>query len=317
MGLKESVLTLSRAAGLGRLARAGTRRQLRILCYHGLWVTPGVKFGNCTFIDPQQFERRMARLKQSGLPVLPLGEAVERLAHDDLPDAAVAITIDDGWVSTLTHMLPVLESHGLPATLYATSWYAQHRLPVINVAADYLRTAAGRADIDLQAAIARIEALPVAERLAALRAFGAELGVGEAWFDNRQFEIMTAAEIAAAHGRGLDIQLHTHRHVEIGDHCEKLPQELSENRAFLASALGNHPLEHFCFPSGSFHPSAREMLMAGGIRSASLTEPGINAPGCDPYALRRLLDGRGISDAVFDAYLSGTLHYAAKLTGHA
>lgn len=317
MGLKESVLTLSRAAGLGRLARAGTRRQLRILCYHGLWVTPGVKFGNCTFIDPQQFERRMARLRQSGLPVLPLGEAVERLAHDDLPEAAVAITIDDGWVSTLTHMLPVLELHALPATLYATSWYAQHRLPVINVAADYLRTAAGRADIDLQAAIARIEALPVADRLAALRAFGAELGVGEAWFDNRQFEIMTATEIAAAHGRGLDIQLHTHRHVEIGDHCEKLPQELSENRAFLASALGNHPLEHFCFPSGSFHPSARGMLMAGGIRSASLTDAGLNAPGCDPYALRRLLDGRGISDAVFDAYLSGTLHYAAKLAGWA
>src|SRR3954470_23331663 len=164
MTLKQRVLTLAASAGLGAVARRATRRQLRILCYHGLWVTPGHAFGDCTFIAPEQFEARMARLKRSGLPVLPLGEAVERLGDGTLPDAAVAITIDDGWVSTFTHMLPVLEAHGFPATLYATTWYAGRDLPVVNVAIDYLRQAAGRLDLDPAAKSEEIEALPVEQR---------------------------------------------------------------------------------------------------------------------------------------------------------
>ena len=313
MRLQETVLSLANALGLGALARRATRRHLRILCYHGLWLTPGPEFGNCTFIAPEQFARRMARLKRSGLPVLPLGEAVELLAQDALPDAAVVITIDDGWVSTLTHMLPVLEAHGLPATLYTTSWYAQHRLPVINVAVDYLCTAAGRTDIDPQAQVARIEALPEAGRLPALRAFGAGLGVDEAWLEARQFELMTAAELAEAKARGLDIQLHTHRHVELADNVAAVPQELADNRAWLGAVLGGQGLDHFCFPSGSFHPDARAMLVAAGIRSAMLSDPGLNAPRSDPLALRRLLDCRSVGDAVFDGYLAGTLHFASKL----
>lgn len=315
MGLQENVLSLAQGIGLGELARLATRRHLRILCYHGIWVTPGPKFGNCTFIEPEQFEQRMARLKRSGRPVLPLGEAVERLENDTLPDAAVVITIDDGWVSTLTHMLPVLEAEGFPATLYATSWYAKHRLPVINVAAAYLCSAAGRTDIDPDARVREIEALPLGDRLAALRAFGAELGLGEEWLENRQFELMGSEELAEAKARGLDIQLHTHRHVEIGRHVEELPHELAENREFLAEVLGSDALDHFCFPSGSFHPDAHAMLLEAGIRSATLCDLGLNAPGCDPLALRRLLDGRNVSDAAFDAYLDGTLHFVGPIAG--
>lgn len=313
MGIQESVLSLAHGLGLGALARRATRRHLRILCYHGIWVTPGPQFGNCTFIEPEQFEQRMARLRRSGRPVLPLGEAVDLLARDDLPDAAVVITIDDGWLSTLTHMLPVLEAYGLPATLYATSWYAQHRLPVINVATEYIRTVSGHTDIDERAAIAAIETLPIPERLAGLRAFGARLGVAEDWLETRQFELMSGADLAEAKSRGLDIQLHTHRHVEIGQNVAALSQELADNRAFLAAALGAGNLDHFCFPSGSFHRDARAMLEDAGIRSATLCELGLNAPGSDPLALRRLLDGRSVGDAAFDAYLNGTLHYVAQI----
>src|SRR6185312_3617763 len=193
---------------------------------------------DCTFIAPAQFEARMARLKRSGLPVLPLGEAVERLGDGTLPDAAVVITIDDGWVSTFTHMLPVLEAHGFPATLYATTWYAGRDLPVVNVAVDYLRQAAGRWDVDPHDKTVEIEALPVDQRLEALRRFGGEMGVDEAWLERRQFNIMSAEQFAEAQRRGLDVQLHTHRHIEIDRQVDALPGELAENRAFLAAAVG-------------------------------------------------------------------------------
>ena len=215
----------------------------------------GVQFGECTFIAPEQFEARMARLKRSGVPVLPLGEAVERLGDGTLPDAAVVITIDDGWVSTFTHMLPVLEAYGFPATLYATTWYAGRDLPVINVAVDYLRQAAGRPDMDPHDKTVEIEALPLEQRLAALRRFGAELGVDEAWLERRQFNIMSAAEFAAAQSRGLDVQLHTHRHIEIDRQVDELPRELAENCAFLARRAGD-PRPRPFLPPQRQQPSA-------------------------------------------------------------
>jgi peptidoglycan/xylan/chitin deacetylase (PgdA/CDA1 family) len=309
MSLKNAALRIAGFAGLSALARRATASRLRILCYHGLWVTPGRDFGNCTFIAPEQFRSRMERLKRSGRPVLPLAEAAERLNENRLPDAAVVITIDDGWVSTFTHMLPVLESLGLPATLYAATWYSGRDLPVVNVAVDYLRHAARRLDIDAHAVVADIEALPVEDRLGALRRFGASLGVDEGWLERRQFNIMSAEELAEAHRRGLDIQLHTHRHIDIAAKVDALPREIEENRAFLRAALGDVPLEHFCHPSGSNHPRARELLAACGIRSSTLVEEGLNEAGSDPLALRRFLDGRRVSDVEFDAYLSGTLHY--------
>jgi len=313
MLLKQRFLEMARTTGLAKAARRATRSQLRILCYHGLWTTPGFQFGNCMFLPPEQFEARMAWLKRSGLPVLPLAEAVDRLEEGNLPDAAVAITIDDGWVSTFTHMLPVLERYGLPATLYATTWYAGRDLPVVNVVVQYLKAAAGRVDIDAAAKGAEIEALPVDERLAALRAFGAGLGVDEAWLETRQFHIMSAAELAEAHRRGLDVQLHTHRHIEVDRQVDALPAEIEENRAWLRAAIGDVPLSHFCYPSGAHHPRAASLLAAQGVRSATLVAQGLNAPGADPYKLRRFLDGRNISQAEFEAYLSGVLHYLAPL----
>ena len=313
MSSKRAILKLARASGLAAVTRRATGRSLRILCYHGLWVTPGHQFGDRLFMTPEQYEARMKRLAASRLPVLPLGEAVERLRADDLPEAAVAITIDDGWVSTFTHALPILEALGLPATLYATTWYAGRELPVVNVAVDYLRAAAERPDVDRDAVIAAIEAHPVEQRLEALRRFGAMLGVGEAWLETRQFNLMSAAELGEAHRRGLDIQLHTHRHIDLETEVDALPREIEDNRAFLSAAIEGGDFTHFCYPSGATHPRAPAMLAERGVRSATLVDEGLNRPDADLFALRRFLDGRSVSDEEFDAYLSGVLHYLAPM----
>lgn len=306
---KHALLKAAELSGLSMLARAATASQLRILCYHGVWVTPGPSFGTCLFMGADRFEARMARLKRSGRPVLPLGEAVERLEAGDLPPAAVVITIDDGWVSTRTHMLPVLERYELPATIYATTWYAGRDLPVINVAVDYLLSVSGRGDANRRAAIRRIEALPEGERLDALRALGRELGVSEAWLGARQFHLMQADELADVRRRGFDLELHTHRHIDVSGNLGRLAQEVEENRAFLTDVVGASPAGHFCYPSGTYHPSAPALLAESGVRSATLVAEGINPPGANPYALRRFVDGRSVSQVEFDAYLSGSLHY--------
>lgn len=71
--VKERLLAVAGHAGAFAAARAVTRRSLRILAYHGIWITPGHQFGNRLFMSPEQFEARMTWLARSRFPVLPLG----------------------------------------------------------------------------------------------------------------------------------------------------------------------------------------------------------------------------------------------------
>lgn len=304
--MKQAVLSGAEKIGLFALARRASARRLRILCYHGLWTTPGFQYGNRLFMPPEQFEARMARLKRSGYPVLGLDAAVAALAAGDLPDNAVVVTIDDGWASTHTHMLPALEAQGLPSTVYVASWYVGRDLPVVNKAVDYLYARAGCDAAEVAAATAAIEALPTGDRAGALRDLSRSLGIPLDWWETRQFHSMTPAEVADCARRGMDVQLHTHRHRASPEHLEA---ELDENRARLAEWTGLPPshFTHFCYPSGEYEPEAEPILAAQDVRSATLVDQGTNAPGANPYRLRRFLDGRSVSEAEFDAYLSGAL----------
>jgi peptidoglycan/xylan/chitin deacetylase (PgdA/CDA1 family) len=314
--LKEGLLRAASASGLFALSRSATRRSLRILAYHGLWTTPGYQYGNRLFISPEQFERRMVWLKNSGYPILPLGEAVSRLCDGSAPSDAVVITIDDGWSSTYTHMLPILEGLGLPATVYITTWYCVNQAPLVNVAVDYIAKRAGRTADEAALITAEIENLPtLSEREHALRRCAARFGVGiDDWWEGRQFHLMTTAEIADADRRGLDIQLHTHRHKSCHTGADHLEREIADNRAALARACSRpeQSFAHFCYPSGIGHPSAIRVLSGAGIKSATLGD-GINAPGADPYRLRRFMDGRSVSEAEFQGYLSGALDVYDRL----
>jgi peptidoglycan/xylan/chitin deacetylase (PgdA/CDA1 family) len=276
-----------------------------------VWTTPGYQYGDRLFITPDQFEQRMAWLRKSPYPVLPLSEAVQRLDDGSLPGCAVAITIDDGWSSTYSHMLPVLEKYGLPATVYVTTWYCENQLPIVNIAVDYILKRAGRSPSDGHALIREIERLhPIADRERALCDIAARFGVTtEEWWENRQFHLMNDAEIREAHRRGLDIQLHTHRHISVAERVDELDREIADNRRALAraSAREGSTFDHFCYPGGGYDSRAEAILKEARIKSATLVDQGINAPGTNPYRLRRFLDGRSVSQAKFEAYLSGAL----------
>jgi peptidoglycan/xylan/chitin deacetylase (PgdA/CDA1 family) len=333
---KQKLLEFVKMSGGFSLARRALPRHLRILAYHGLWITPGFQFGDRLFMSPDQFERRMYWLKKSGYPVLDLDQALSALANRTLPDNSVVITIDDGWKSTYTHMLPILEQFKLPATVYITSWYAEKQCPVLNVALNYVlqrSTVAGftwRSPIhpeltvrlgdpqDRQVTALKLDRMlhdlpTVGERLHELREICELVDVPtEPWWTEGQFHIMNREEIKLAYQHGLNIQLHTHRHKNIDVEAASLPAELSQNRSFLGEACGSEQLYHFCYPNGRYHSAASEVLVHAGIRSAVINGGGLNAPGADPYSLRRFLDGRSVTQAEFEAYMCGALDLYAS-----
>lgn len=91
-------------------------RRLLVLGWHNVAGTYGFPSGEGA--GRRGFEQQMRTLARTA-HVLPLGDALERLARgDSLPRRAVAITFDDGYRDNLTLAAPVLERLGLPATFF-------------------------------------------------------------------------------------------------------------------------------------------------------------------------------------------------------
>jgi len=80
-----------------------------ILTYHSLDDSESV-----VSIPPSLFRRQMEFLAASGIPVVPLDQALHR-------PGSIAITFDDGFCNLLDHAVPVLERLRLPATIFVVS----------------------------------------------------------------------------------------------------------------------------------------------------------------------------------------------------
>jgi peptidoglycan/xylan/chitin deacetylase (PgdA/CDA1 family) len=84
-----------------------------ILMYHSVRDDPPPETAPLA-VSPAVFADQMALLRDRGFTPVPLGTV-------DLPPKPICITFDDGYADFHTHALPVLESHGFPATVFVTT----------------------------------------------------------------------------------------------------------------------------------------------------------------------------------------------------
>ena len=97
---------------------AGAASSGVVLLYHHVATdTPA-----STSISPEDFRSHMEYLRDNGFNVVGLDAMVEALRNgDDLPDRAVAITFDDGYLSIYEEAFPMLQSFGFPFTLFLST----------------------------------------------------------------------------------------------------------------------------------------------------------------------------------------------------
>ncbi len=109
------VAALAHYGGYCALAgRLRDRRSGRILSYHGISDRPDTPYT----VASADFGRQMAYLAEHSTP-LPVDEMVQRLTTGEaLPPRAVAVTFDDGYRDAYTHVYPILQRHGIPATVF-------------------------------------------------------------------------------------------------------------------------------------------------------------------------------------------------------
>jgi peptidoglycan/xylan/chitin deacetylase (PgdA/CDA1 family) len=328
LGIKRMFLHFCKAIGLFRLAARLTLHGLRILCYHGFSVADESEFSRRTFIDADTFEKRMAFLKRNGFHILGLDEALDLLDRDALPPLATVITIDDGFYSVHAKAYPVFKTFAFPATVYVTTYYTLRQNPVFNLVLSYLFWKTRNRELDLtglglrRTGVVSLRAdgektTVLAEimlhgntvcdemgRVALSRALGERLGVDYNRIgESRMFTIMTLEQIRELSASGIDIELHTHRHVFPFDH-DRATAEIRENRAVLEPLLGKK-LVHFCYPAGIWAREQWPWLAETGIRSAVTCDRGFNFKKTSRYGLKRIGDDEGLSQIEFEAEAYG------------
>src|SRR5579875_2034949 len=251
-----TALKTLRTAGLFRVAANSPerRRKLLILCYHGLSLDDEHEWHPNLYITPQLFRRRLQRLRHWRANVLPLGEALTRLQNNTLPERSVAITFDDGFYDFVRHAVPILSEFSYPCTLYLTTYYCAHRLPVISVFLDYLLWKSKLAQVALpdfgvpemspirayterQQVVKKVLAFMEEQRLNTSEKHTLACQIAsrvsvdsDDLVKRRILQIMTADEAVAISRAGIDIQLHTHRHRTPRDR-DLFRREIVDNRS--------------------------------------------------------------------------------------
>ena len=75
------------------------------------------------------------------------------------------------------------------------------------------------------------------------------------------------------------------------------PASIVGSKARIDRELGR-PTRHFCYPNGDVNGTVLEVVKKAGFEMAVTTRSGMNAPGEDPYLLKRLSVEPGLPDSL-------------------
>jgi peptidoglycan/xylan/chitin deacetylase (PgdA/CDA1 family) len=112
--------------GLRRTARRAARRSEKgvlILLYHRVAKVNSDPWALA--VTPRRFAEHLEILRQYATPIQ-LQQLVQA-SFDDLPDRSVVVTFDDGYADNLYNAKPLLERHGVPATIFLATGYMGYK----------------------------------------------------------------------------------------------------------------------------------------------------------------------------------------------
>jgi peptidoglycan/xylan/chitin deacetylase (PgdA/CDA1 family) len=328
--IKLATLDLLKNSGLFELvANSSWRRQrLLILCYHGISLDDEHLWRPSLYMKSELLRRRLELIRAMHCSVLPLREALTRLHSRDLPPRSVAITFDDGTYDFYKQAYPLLKEYGFPVTVYQTTYYTDHEMPVFNMICSYMlwkrrgerldkaqelglsgrldlstelgrhRIVRGLVELSEQQKLSGWQKDDLARRLARI------LGVDYAELTaKRVLQLMNAKELAEVGRNGVDIQLHTHRHRTPVEE-ESFRREVTENRERIRALTGGEA-SHFCYPGGVYRKEFTGWLEQENIESATTCDGALVDQRDNPYLLPRFVDTSNRSEVEFESWLSG------------
>lgn len=282
----------------------GARGRLLILTYHRVPARPDALLVD--ELDAAAFERQVRIIARAFEP-LTVSSAARALAAGNLPARAVCITFDDGYTNNLEVALPILERHGVPATVFVASAFVELGIMWNDLVIEALRATKrdvlelddyglGRialGDVDarrkvLWRILERLKYLPQAERQVAAAKFVERAGVGVP-----VAQMMNAAQLRElADSKLIEIGAHTRLHpILTRVAAEEARAEISGSRADLESLL-QRPVTSFAYPNGragrDYGAEHVTMVRESGFTSAVTTDWGCADARSNPFELPRI-----------------------------
>jgi peptidoglycan/xylan/chitin deacetylase (PgdA/CDA1 family) len=328
--IKLATLGLLRGAGAFHLVANSRwrRKRLLILCYHGTSLEDEHLWRPRLYMPAEFLGSRLDTLQAMGCSVLPLGEALTRLRQGDLPPRSVAITFDDGTYDFYKQAYPLLKKHAFRVTVYQTTYYTDHEMPIFNLTCSYMlwkrrgeqmdssRDLGLSEPMDLRTELGRHrvvrglielsdrENLTGRQKNELARRLAQILGIDySALAAKRILQLMNAQEVAEMGKDGVDVQLHSHRH-RTPEEEVLFRREISENRDRIRALTGTQAT-HFCYPSGVYRPEFLEWLNKENVVSATTCDAGLVSRHDNPFLLPRFVDTSGRTQLEFESWLSG------------
>ncbi len=335
MSLRHNAFSLAfkaiAATGADRWGKGLAQGRGAILMLHHVRpaVARGFRPNGLLEVTPDFLDRALTLTRAEGYDIVPLDEALTRLADPRPGRFFVALTFDDGYRDNLDFAWPVLAKHQAPWALYVTPGFAERTarlwwleleeairaLPSIS-----LELPDGRFDAPagtegekagaFDRLYWRLRQGPEAILLAAISELAGEAGIDPAALVEREcLPLETLRALAGA--PGVTIGAHTMSHPMLAKHPEEVARrEIIESKAWLEEKLGL-PIRHFAYPvgdPGSAGPREFALAKEAGFASAVTTRPGhLFAEHAEHlHALPRVsLNGLHQSEAALKALLSG------------
>ena len=286
------------------LSPGGARARLSVLIFHRVFAQPDPLAPSEP--DLPRFEQ-LLRWVSRWFQVLPLDEAVARLAAGTLPPRAAAITFDDGYADNAEVALPALQRAGLPATFFIATGFLDGGRMFNDTVIETVRACRGPwLDLE-QAGLGRwamdsIEArrqaidrlLPAIKYLEPPRREAVVALVQQAAGAPLPTDLMMRSEqVIALRRAGMQIGAHTRTHpilARLGDAVAR--EEIEGSKQDLQSLLGE-PVTLFAYPNGKpgtdYGPEHAVMVREAGFAAAVSTAAGAASAGSDLFQVPRFL----------------------------
>lgn len=304
---------------------SGGRARLAVFCYHQVLSSPDeFRAGEPTSAEFSQDIELIDDL----FTVLPFGEAVARLATNNLPKMAACITFDDGYQNNHSLAAPILEKAGVPATFFIAGGAVDEGVmwndlvieaiansggvPKIDDDVAFLQmpnSATGKSDI-VSALLAQLKYRPMAERW--------EIAC-RLYRENVESEVprlmMTREMVKDLSLRGFEIGGHTINHPILKELTEEEARnEIVGCRKWVQSVTDSAPTS-FAYPNGrtnvDFDDRHLKIVADAGFGAAASTDWELAKGHTNPYSIPRIgpwwRQGRNLESGLFRSYLRSYL----------
>ncbi len=282
-------------------------------------------------VKPEFLDYTIGRVRELGLDIVDLGEAIRRIESDEPERPFAVFTFDDAYRDNLRYALPILRRHQCPFTLYVPTalvdgvgeiWW-QALEDIIATQSAVAVTYAGETDYISTATLAekneafdqiyrRMRAMPEPDRVDLIRALAGQYGFDlaahcrELIMDWKELQTFASEQLCT-------LGAHTVNHYELSKlEPAEVHREIEQSLKVMRAQFGSTPL-HLSYPLGG--PAAagpREFGIAKdlGLRSAVTTRPGgVYARHRDSlHALPRIsLNGLFQSRRYVDVFVTGAV----------